>query len=1322
MSRSHLLRKCSKVESESHLPIEASDVGCCSYIPSILRRAWIKDSSCDRSPKGPLSRSERGAHGPFKFQREKDFFPWENDNGTPFSFSFSFSFPFSLSLSPSTLCLFLFLCVFLQACTSSDSESKRVSRSKSKATVCQGEEKPDDSSWKKPIEGGDVNASCKWECDEGHKANTQGSACIVQEEVTRFRVKNLVSHPDGANLEGFSSRDLVVEIDSVGVSQWYVTSDSKFRPKSPTDPAGIKWRKGNPQGNQNYKLLGNVPEGEVTLYLWMVDEEGVVNKNVTASETFTLDVSPPTLSSIRLPASDKLVAGEENALFGLTVSGVDTYSKYEYCFGKNCNSLTVLPREVDPSAILLSLRDLSPGENDITFRISDWLGNVAPARSKIFTLRACVPGFVQREDSASTPPFSNGSRQKTCLQDGSAFGDWVLTCDVNYHANASSDQCESNTRNCPVDVSLPEGVTVAIQTWDSSSSPAQWQACTATECETTHTLYEGTCYANTQRCDIEITVSKKGKDQQKVVGSGQKTYRADAQYSDCQVIACMAGYDAYDVDGNLSSTTCSKTEVGYFSSANDKGRTACSSNPAMPSVNAHWVGAGLAREADCEWECNAYYKKKTPTNDACVPEEAITKFQITGLVGVGSRKVTSSKTLQLEIAGTNIDRWYVTHTPTGTGNRQFLPTTTGDVEAGLSLSWTVSGDSPPITYTLPPSLPDGDYTLSVYGADVAGNVKLAPKTFDFYIDTTPPVLTIGNPPANPQIGGSVAEFDVSATDLAGATITYGYCFGADEDCGVKDDYTIISVLDDSSTVSIDLTVGGHNTFGPKIIHFGVEDDVGNTHSEKYQWTYHLCVGGDIKIDNTFQHGLKQGTCENTGERWGDDEIVRCHPGYYVDSTDHCVQVTEGAGFYADGVSKNRVSCANAITDEPASHFVWTNPAGSNLVVHCTWACERGYVKNGGVPACEVPSAKGKYAHSSGTEKDCEDDGGLNLPSDADWVDIVGGLTKKQACDFTCRGNKIKTNQGSTRTCTDPGPGVFVVAGVGSNCWPKGSNSLAELAKRGGASAWTIIQLGVTKANDCKLMGCTPPNRVLNREKTKCVLLPDRHYKKADSTKGSCGKPHASVHGWANDQTGVGQLSECKIDCGRGAVPVVVGATGSTAQCEQTCDPSNAPGGSGRRVWDTDTKAWSTVCQMTVCNAGFDDHQGGGVCLETEAGYYAEGNHRINRQPCAANANNGNIKKPGSYASWMGTGLTRVSDCRWACDKGYKLDSQGGGGTTCILKVPAVTRVEVQGLTDIGNGKKGTQDQNLTVNIVATEVTGGDLLLSYPCPSSRCRQL
>ena len=259
------------------------------------------------------------------------------------------------------------LFIFTIGCTS----SKRSSRgsgdglSISPGDSCEGQEKPDHASWKLDKSGDPIVVSsdggsvCQWKCDLGYKANSDGNGCVIKEEVTAFSVANLVTHPTHSTQKGIKTRSLTLSLTATDVSHWAVTTDSRFQPKSITDPvsahlpAGTTWNAGNPGASENYNLDAGVAEGPVTLYLWVADENGDVKRGVRESEPFTLDLTAPVITSVASPPGNKLVAGESSAPFNLTVTGITgPEAKYEYCFGTGCSNFTTASGVPAPTLFL----------------------------------------------------------------------------------------------------------------------------------------------------------------------------------------------------------------------------------------------------------------------------------------------------------------------------------------------------------------------------------------------------------------------------------------------------------------------------------------------------------------------------------------------------------------------------------------------------------------------------------------------------------------------------------------------------------------------------------------------------------------------------------------------------------------------------------------------------------------------------------------------------------------------------------------------------------------------------------------------------------
>ena len=409
----------------------------------------------------------------------------------------------------------------------------------------------------------------------------------------------------------------------------------------------------------------------------------------------------------------------------------------------------------------------------------------------------------------------------------------------------------------------------------------------------TYTFHNNVCYANAQDCDVRVDV----KGTSTKVGVGRQTYTSNGAYNTCQVTSCIAGYDSTQGDG----TTCAKTETGYFSSANQSGRTACQRdgrtngniNPqaGQTKLNEHasWQGTGLSSVSQCQWECDSTYRMKVNRSFipvACIPLEAIDRFTLysSQYQTIGSKWVrvpsgsrdTNIREIDINIfTSTLLDKsnFYVTHVPPGT----WKPTTTTAPTAhdGNSANTWKLNSYAHRSYTIPDSVSSGEITLYAYVADTSGNVRSPVlATTSFYLDVDPPVITIGSKPTDDiQLGGDDITFSVSARDLPGATLTYQYCLGSS--CTNSADFTSISASALRSVV-VDLASDSMNVFGTKTITFQVTDPSGNIGRASYSWDYHLCPigtskrevgegGGDIeKGGKTVGTFIRKCT---TGEKW-----------------------------------------------------------------------------------------------------------------------------------------------------------------------------------------------------------------------------------------------------------------------------------------------------------------------------------------------------------------------------------------------------------------------------------------------------------------------
>ena len=443
-----------------------------------------------------------------------------------------------------------------------------------------------------------------------------------------------------------------------------------------------------------------------------------------------------------------------------------------------------------------------------------------------------------------------------------------------------------------------------------------------------------------------------------------------------------------------------------------------------------------------------------------------------------------------------------------------------------------------------------------------------------------------------------------------------------------------------------------------------------------------CISNVCPIkDGTGTLNVEGGTCH----------LKSCGAGYYEhpDKQNHpnkCITVPANLGKYSPASNKSAIDCS---PDKPADSD-WVMTAGASQSSDCNWDCksthtedtnvcylttqvcaienssknkigtgtqaytantqgtygtcssatdcETGYVlKNGG---CHVPSTNGKYANSQDEETSCP-----AKPSVATWVTVAGGMTKAQACDFTCPNNKpMKTNSGNTRTCVAPGRGKFFAGGSEQNCWQGQADSATALTQRGGASGWAGDQTGVISAAECKVAGCSAADKVLNTAKTGCVDLTTGHYKKTDHTESSCGTAPGSSTGWLDPQpSDVTSDAECIFGCESGRT------ASSTKGSGGSCDID-----AGHVV----TRGPASNDAATKCTGGKVPHTNKKSCVDPKQGHFSKNGVET---PCKGTP-------PATSTGWTSvqpSSVTSDTTCEFDCASSRSPVGTGSNGKCSI---------------------------------------------------------
>ncbi len=112
-----------------------------------------------------------------------------------------------------------------------------------------------------------------------------------------------------------------------------------------------------------------------------------------------------------------------------------------------------------------------------------------------------------------------------------------------------------------------------------------------------------------------------------------------------------------------------------------------------------------------------------------------------------------------------------------------------------------------------------------------------------------------------------------------------------------------------------------------------------------------------------------------------------------------------------------------------------------------------------------------------------------------------------------------------------------------------------------------------------------------------------------------------------------------------------GKKSTTSKDIQTLDCSNEIiNGTGHKKWNTKTKSYRNVCEISGCYGGFDTLEDSAICLETLIGYYSPPESKL-REECPGT--------PPQNASLVTdtSGISTRHEC-WICNDGFIKDEQG----------------------------------------------------------------
>ena len=595
-----------------------------------------------------------------------------------------------------------------------------------------------------------------------------------------------VSDHLGKSRKATKTKSLSLNITFLNIGKWYVTHDSNFSPQANAATEGTlggwSWSVTKPT---TYNLPNNLPDGEITLYLWTVNTTGdVVATTAKTSDPFLLDTTAPVFNIIDQPADN---AVDASVSFHLTTTD-STQVSYSYCLGSGSPCSPFI--DINKFPLVLTNSQVPFGSNSITIKATDELNNSSNPYSHTWTRYRCTPNAIEKQNLVDGRTNVIGAKSKTCAGKGLTWGPWqVSECAAGYDSTQDSTVCsatmagffspspQTGRTDCSTGVApkpndshwkkSQRGLTLAADcTWDCNNGfYKSGSSCTAvadgfvaaegatqstqcrnnkapnqdksacTECPTgKHANSDNSdCELNTKSCNPAVTD-----------GQGSQNWNFTLKtWNDCQIISCTGGYD--NADG--STTACALTPKGFYSPVGDASRVSCSSQVTLPSF-AEWTGSGGADEyGDCSWDCSTGYEKNPNQNgqNGCVSTGATETFLVTGLKDVtdssgNPKKSTDSKSLSIDINSPNVSKWYITH------NSNFDPQAQASIDSkGTTWNWLTTK---PSSHTLPGSVDDGEITLYLWTVNTTEDVATTAKRSNtFLLDTlTPEITNVDFPP------------------------------------------------------------------------------------------------------------------------------------------------------------------------------------------------------------------------------------------------------------------------------------------------------------------------------------------------------------------------------------------------------------------------------------------------------------------------------------------------------------------------------------------------------------------------------------------------
>ncbi len=488
----------------------------------------------------------------------------------------------------------------------------------------------------------------------------------------------------------------------------------------------------------------------------------------------------------------------------------------------------------------------------------------------------------------------------------------------------------------------------------------------------------------------------------------------------CEVVDCDAGYDSTQAP----TTQCQQTASGFYSLANNKGRTACPTPPHSSATTTTELSS-----ADGCYTCDGGYLKNTARNTCDVPSKG-TYVNASG-TEVSCNPITTlqggATATWIRGAAATADACPFSCSPgfVKTGRACNIP--------GLGKYADSSGDEQSCNN------PTGGFNTFLLNT---GAVETATDC-GFSCNAGFVKKTVGRTCATPDTGkyadssgdeqscdtptGVAGGFKEFLANTGAVSTAAGCDFScnagfvkntADRTCNIPDTGNYADGA--GAMQSCSTPTGGFNTFLPNTGAVSTADGCGfscNAGFVKISADRTCAIpdtgkyadsSGDEQSCNNPTSGFKEFLANTGAVSTAAGCGFSCNAGFVKNTSDRTCNIPD-TGNYADGAGAMQ-SCSPPTGATGGFNTFLRNTGAVDSATGCDFSCNAGFMKDSSAWECKYPTP-GTYADAQGAEISCTDITGIT--GFGSWLD--GAATDEDSCPFSCASGYTV----SGRTCRRP---------------------------------------------------------------------------------------------------------------------------------------------------------------------------------------------------------------------------------------------------------------------------------------------------------------